>query len=100
MKSCNHKVPTVYTSEVRKWQENGKVQKVPKSDKKYGKDYMKGTCTSSDYGKKHVQSCKKISIKLYEELCSQGSPCLYMYIEGEKRLSSQCGKKVKKKKKI
>ena len=32
--------------------------------------------------RKHVHSCKKISIKLYEELCSRGSPCLY--IEGEK----------------
>ena len=44
--------------------------------------------------RKHVQSCKKITIKLYEELCSRGSPCLY--IEGEKWLSSQCGKKVTK----
>ena len=43
-----------------------------------------------------MQSCKKIIIKLYEELCSRGSPCLY--IEGEKRLSSQCRKKFKKKK--
>ena len=29
---------------------NDKVQKEQKSDKKYGKDYMKSTCTSSDYG--------------------------------------------------
>ena len=43
---------------------------------------------------KHVQSFKKIGIKLYEELCSQGTHCLY--IEGEKRLSSQCGKSDKK----
>ena len=41
--------------------------------------------------RKHVHSCKNISIKLYEELCSRGSHCLY--IEGEKYLSSQCGKK-------
>ena len=27
--------------------------------------------------RKHVQSFKKISIKLYEELCSQGTHCLY-----------------------
>ena len=40
--------------------------------------------------RKHVQSFKKIGIKLYKELCSQGTLCLY--IEGEKRLSSQCGK--------
>ena len=31
--------------------------------------------------RKHVQSSKKISIKLYEELCSRGTHCLY--IEGE-----------------
>ena len=37
--------------------------------------------------KKHVQSFKKIGIKLYEELCSRGTHCLY--IEGEKRLSSR-----------
>ena len=40
--------------------------------------------------RKHVQSCKKISIKLYEELCTQGTHCLYT--EGEKWLSTQCGK--------
>ena len=32
--------------------------------------------------RKHVQSCKKISIKLYEKLCSRGTHCLY--IEDEK----------------
>ena len=31
---------------------------------------------------KYVQSCKKISIKLHEELCSRDTHCLY--IEGEK----------------
>ena len=40
--------------------------------------------------RKHVQSFKKIGIKLYEELCSQGTHCLY--IESQKLLSSQCGK--------
>ena len=40
--------------------------------------------------RKHGRSSKKISIKLYEELCSRGTHCLY--IEGEKRLSSQCRK--------
>ena len=44
--------------------------------------------------RKHVQCFKKIGIKLYQELCSQGTHCLY--IEGEKRLSSQCGKNDKK----
>ena len=56
---------------------------------------MKSTCTSSDYGENMCKVAKKISIKLYEELCSRGTHCLY--IEGEKWLSSQCGKKVKKK---
>ena len=44
--------------------------------------------------RQHVQSSKKISIKLYEELCSRGTHCLY--IEGAKWLSSQCGKSGKK----
>ena len=29
---------------------NDKVKKEQKSDKKYGKDYMKSMCTSSGYG--------------------------------------------------
>ena len=41
--------------------------------------------------RKHVQSSKKISINLYEELCSRGIYCLY--IEGEKWL---CGWKMTK----
>ena len=61
---------------------NDKVQKEQKIDKKYGKDYMKSTCTSSDYGEKTCARSKKISIKLNEELCSRGTHCLY--IEGEK----------------
>ena len=32
-----------------------------------------------------MQISKKISIKLYEELCSRGTHCLY--IEGEKKIS-------------
>ena len=43
---------------------------------------MKSTCIFSDYGENNVQSFKKIGIKFYEELCSQGTHCLY--IEGEK----------------
>ena len=39
----------------------------------------------------YVQSFKKIGIKLYEELRSQGTHCLY--IEVEKWLSSQSDKK-------
>ena len=43
--------------------------------------------------KKYVQSFKKIGIKLYEELRSQGTHCLY--IEVEKWLSSQSEKSEK-----
>ena len=41
--------------------------------------------------RKHVQSFKKIGIKLYEELHSQGTHCLYSDVE--KWLSSQSDKK-------
>ena len=34
---------------------------------------------------KHVQSFKKIGINLYEELRSQGTHCLYTFIESEVR---------------
>ena len=44
--------------------------------------------------RKHVQSFKKIGIKLYEEFRSQGTHCLYTLIESEvkKWQSSQSGK--------
>ena len=45
--------------------------------------------------RKHVQSSKTISIKLYEELCSRGTHCLYT--EGEKMTKFTMWKKVKKK---
>ena len=44
--------------------------------------------------RKQVQRFKKIGIKLYEELRSQDTHCLY--IEVEKWLSSQSGKSDKK----
>ena len=52
---------------------------------------------SQDHGKKHVQSFIKIGIKLYEELRSQGTHCLYTFIESEVRKwqSSQSGKSIK-----
>ena len=31
--------------------------------------------------RKHVQSSKKISIKLYEGLCTRGAHCLYIEVE-------------------
>ena len=75
--------------EVRKWQslQSGK------SNKNKRKDFIQTICTSSDHGE-NVQSFKKIGIKLYEELRSQGTHCLY--IEVEKWLSSQSGKSDKK----
>ena len=74
-----------------------KKNKKKKKQKKMTKikDYMKSMYIFR-LGRKHVQSSKKISIKLYEELCSRGTHCLY--IEVEKWLSSQCGNKWKKKK--
>ena len=44
--------------------------------------------------RKHMQSLKKIGLKLYEELSSQGTHCLYTFIESEVRKwqSSQSGK--------
>ena len=91
MKSCNHKVPTVYTVHLRS--ENDKAQK---AQKKVTQWLYEKHMHIFRLWRKHVQSCKKINIKMYEELCSWGSHCLY--IEGEKWLSSQCGKKYKKKK--
>ena len=44
--------------------------------------------------RKHVQSFKKIGIKSYEELRSQGNHCLHT--EVKKWLSSQKGKSDKK----
>ena len=91
MRSWDHKVHTVYTSEVRKRQQK----------------LMQGLCQKDMHSfrlcRKYLQSFKKISLKFYEELCSKkiglkfyeelcsrGTHCLY--IEGEKWLSSQCGK--------
>ena len=47
---------------------------------------------------KHVQSCIKISKKLYKELRLQGTHCLYTFIQSEVRKwqSSQSGKSDKK----
>ena len=63
--------------------------------KKSGKKKKKKNLTiiSKPHAHPQVQSFKKIGIKLYEELCSCGTHCLY--IEDEKRLSPQCGKKKK-----
>ena len=91
MKSCNHKVPCVYTFEVRKWQRS-------KSTKKWQKIWQ-GLYEKHMHRlwRKHLQRCKKISIKLYEELCSQGSPGLSW---GWKMTKFTMWKKVKKKKNL
>ena len=47
-------------------------------------DYIQTTCTSPDH-REYVQSFKKIGIKFYEELRSQGTHCLYTFIESEVR---------------
>ena len=89
MKNCNHKVPTVCTSEFRKWQSS-------KSTKKWQKIWQvlyERHMHIFRLWRKHVQSSKKISIKLYEELCLRGTHCLY--IAGEKWLFTMW-KKVKK----
>ena len=56
-------------------------------DKILFKDYIQTTCTSpiSRPWQKHVQSFKKIGTKLYEELHSQGTHCLYTFVESEVR---------------
>ena len=45
----------LFTSEVSKWQSS----KSTKKWQKYGKDYMKSTCTSSDYGENMCKVKKK-----------------------------------------
>ena len=90
MKRCNHKVPTVYTSEVRKWQSSKSTQTWQKIWQWLYEKHMH----IFRLWRKHVQSCKKISVKLYEELCSRGSHCLY--IEDEKMTKFTMWKKNKK----
>ena len=82
---------TRYPLSIHLRSENDKVQKEQKSDKKIWQGLYEKHMHIFRLWRKHVQSSKKISIKLYEELCSRGTHCLY--IEGEKWLSSQCGKK-------
>ena len=89
MKSCNDMVPTVYTSEVSKWQSSKRT----KMWQKIWQGLYEKHVHIFRLWRKHVQSSKKINIKLYEELCSRGTHCLY--IDGEKWLSSQCGKSKK-----
>ena len=86
MRSCNHKVPTVYTSEVRIWQSSQMRKKWQKLMQGLNQKHMH----IFRLWREHVQSFKKIGIKLYVKLCSRGTHCLYT--KSEKRLSSQCGK--------
>ena len=51
---------TRYPLSIHLRSENDKVQKVQKSDKIYGKDYMKSTCTSSDYGENKCKVAKRL----------------------------------------
>ena len=70
--------------------ENDKVHNVEKKTK-----IMQGLYQKHMYiFRENVQSFKKIGTKLYEELCSQGTHCVY--IKAEKWPSSQCRKKWQK----
>ena len=55
VQNCMKSSITRYPRSIHLKSEHDKVQKVQKSDKIYGKDYMKSTCTSSDNG---VNRCK------------------------------------------
>ena len=80
---------------IRLRSENDKVQKVLKTKwQKIRQGLYEKHMHIFRLWRWHVQSCKKINIKLYEELCSRSSPCLY--IGDEKWLSLQCGKSDKK----
>ena len=76
---CNHKVPTVYTAEVRKLQSSKSIKKVTKIWQGLYEKHMH----IFRLWRKHVQSCKKISIKLYEELRSRGIPTVIMRVKND-----------------
>ena len=56
---------------------NDGVQKEQKSDKKYGKDYVKSTCTSSDYGENMCKVPKRLYV-LYKIVCAHDVPTVYI----------------------
>ena len=92
MRSCNHKAPTAYKSEVK----NGKVHKLEKkSDKnnariisrahahfhameKKKKKKKKKKTNKKKKKKQDVQSFQPIGTKLYEELCWREVPTVYI----------------------
>ena len=82
-------VPTVYTSELSKWQSS---ERTKKWQKVWQGLYEKHVHIFRLW-RKHVQSSKKISIKVYKKLCSRDTHCLY--IEGEKWLKFTMWKKWK-----
>ena len=75
---CLH---TFIKSEVRKWQSSQSEKKWQKLIQGLYPNHMHISRPWS----KHVQIFKKISIKLYEELRSQGIHCLYTFIESDVR---------------
>ena len=77
-------VPTVYTLSYNLRSENDKVHKVIKGQKLIQGLYPNHMHISRPW-QKHVQSFKNIGIKLYEVLHSQGTHCLYTFIESEFR---------------
>ena len=113
MRICAHKVPTVSRLSSNLRSENDTLsldfhwiwgQKMTKFTKwKKWQKLIQGLYPNhmhiSRPWRKHVQSFKKISIKLYEELRSQGTHCHNIFIESEVRKwqSSQSGKSNKNK---
>ena len=49
--------------------------------------YIKITCTSLQLDKKHLQSFKKIGLKLEKELHSKDAQCLYVLVESEPKFT-------------
>ena len=78
---------------VNRRSENDKIHKEEKVTKIYSR-IISNPHAHLHTMEKNVQSFKNLNIKLYEELRSQGTHCLYT--EVEERLSSQSGKGYKK----
>ena len=80
MRTCAHKVPTVPTLSYNLRSENDKVRKVEKVTK-IDEGLHPNHMHIFRPWRKHVQSLKKIGIKLYEEYRSQGTRCPYTEVK-------------------
>ena len=63
--------------------ENDKVQKVQKSDKKCGKDYMKSTCTSSDYGENMCKVAKRLVSNCMRSCAHEVAPVYILRVKND-----------------